>query len=266
MKKLCSLVALLVLMACSAYALETAPLQGTITGRLMLKNGEPVVSARVMFFNTTIGPPPSPDKYWRVADVKTNSGADGKFLANLPAGNYYIGVIKYTSAKLVGPPEEGDLFLPSPDVHGVYRQYNVKLGETTDIGTLADITQFSAALYGNKEPVTALEGIITDETGKPVENAMVFAVANTKATARPLFVSDKTGKDGKFLLKLDNGGIFFLKARGVYGGGKPKPKEIMAFYGTKNTPLQVTVETGKIKSGIVLRGERFIERSSKKQK
>lgn len=265
MNKICLIVVIAVLGAYTAYAIETPPQQGTITGTLMVKNGGPVVNAAVLFFNTTIGPPPRPDKYWRVADVKTGSDANGKFRENLAPGTYYIGVIKHASGKWVGPPEEGELFLPSPDAEGVYKQYTVKAGEVTDIGALAEVVPFRRAEHGGNGPVTAVEGVILDEFRNPVENALVFAVAKKEASAKPLFVSDKTGKDGKFVLKLDKGGAYFLKARSVYGGGKPKPNEILGSYGTKGAPVPVTVETGKITSGIVLSGFRYTD-PKKKQK
>jgi len=256
----------IILWVCTAaHAIEIPSQQGTITGTLMIKNGGPVISAGVMFFNTAVGPPPMPGKYWRVADVKTGTDFNGKFRLNLAAGTYYMGVIKHLSGKWAGPPEEGELFLPSPDAQGVCRQYVVKAGEATDIGTLAEVAPFRRAEHGGKGPITAIEGSITDEMGNPVENAIVFAFTRPEAAAKPIYVSDKSGKDGKFLLRLNEGGAFYLKARSVYGGGKPKPKEIMGLYGTAANPLPVKVVTGKITGGIVLGGFMFPERGSKRQ-
>ena len=265
MQKICLFAVLSVFISLSAHALERLPQQGTITGTLLLKNGSPVISAGVLFFNTAVGPPPMPGKYWRVADAKTGTDFNGKFRLNLAAGTYYMGVVKHLSGKWAGPPEEGELFLPSPDAHGVFRQYSVKAGEVTDIGALAEVVPFRRAEHGGKGPITAIEGSITDEMGNPVENAIVFAFTRPEAAAKPIYVSDKSGKDGKFLLRLNEGGAFYLKARSVYGGGKPKPKEIMGLYGTAANPQPVKVETGKITGGIVLGGFIFTERGYKRQ-
>ena len=41
---------------------------GFLSGRLMIKNGEPLVGGMAFLFNHAAGPPPSPEKYWRVPD------------------------------------------------------------------------------------------------------------------------------------------------------------------------------------------------------
>lgn len=176
-----------------------------------------------------------------------------------------MGVIKRASGKLAGPPEEGELFLPSPDHNGVFKKYGVKPGETTNIGIVAEIVPFRSAAHESKEPVTAIEGTVADESGKPVENAIVFVFPKKDVQGKPLFVSGKTGKDGRFAVKLSEGGTYYLKARSVYGGGRPNPKEIMGLYGKKDVPFPVTVETGKITGGIALGGFRFPERGKNKK-
>lgn len=260
MAKICVLAMIAVLMASAAHGLETASQQGTITGLLMVKNGGPLANGGVMFFNTATGPPPTPGKFWRVADVKASTDANGKFHVNLDAGTYYMGVIKRASGKLVGPPEEGELFLPSPDRQGVFRQYTVKPRETTNIGIVSEIVPFRLSEHESREPVTAIEGTVVDESGKPVENAIVFVFPTRDVLGKPLFVSGKTGKDGRFTVRLSEGGTYYLKARSVYGGGRPNPKEIMGLYGKKDVPYPVAVETGKTTGGIALGGFRFPER------
>ncbi len=269
MFRICFVAMLIAMGVCPAHALETPKTptqQGTITGRLMIKGNGPAANAGVMFFDTTVGPPPLPDKYWRVSDVRTGTDADGNFKVNLPPGTYYLGVTRHASGKWIGPPEDGELFLPSPDALGVHKKYTVKVGEVTDIGTLAEVVPFRRAEHVSKGPITAVEGTIVDEFGKPVENVLVFAVAKKDVAAKPLFVSDRSGKDGKFLLKVDKGGTYFLKARSAYGGGKPKPNEVLGMYGTKGAPVPVTVETGKTVSGLVLGSFKYVERNPQNKK
>lgn len=232
---------------------------GTITGKMMIKNGGPLANGVVFFFNEASGPPPSPEKYWRVPDEIVGTDGDGNFKAVLLEGKYYLGASKRKSGQEVGPPQEGDYFLPVMEEKGVPTTYRVNKGKTSDIGTIAEAVPFSRATIKTGNGITAIEGTITDADGKPLERAMVFAFLTPAMVGKPLFVSERTGKDGKYLLRVNQGGNYYLKIRDVYGGGAPKVGEIMGGYG-QDRPVPVAITTGATVKGIDIKGVRFLGR------
>lgn len=232
---------------------------GTITGKMMVKNGGPLANGVVFFFNEASGPPPSPEKYWRVPDEIVGTDGEGNFKAVLVEGKYYLGASKRKSGQEVGPPQEGDYFLPVMEEKGVSKAFRVDKGKMADIGTIAEAVPFSRATIKTKNDITAIEGTITDAEGKPLERAMVFAFLTPAMVGKPLFVSERTGKDGKYLLRVNQGGGYYLKIRDVYGGGAPKVGEIMGGYG-QDKPMPVTVKTGTTVKGIDIKGVRFLGR------
>lgn len=237
---------------------------GAIAGKMMIKNGGALANGLVYFFNDRNGPPPSPDKYWRVPDEITKTDAEGNFKAQLLEGKYYLGATKRVAGQDPGPPQEGDLFLPASSEKGGPKEYLVKKGETTDAGTIAEALPFQRNMIKTSDGITAIEGVITDNKGRPVDKALVFAFLTPAMIGRPLFVSERTGSDGRYLLRVDKGGTYYLKIRDVYGGGVPKVGEIIGSYGEKKaTP--VTVEFGKILKGINISGISFPGRGPQKR-
>src|SRR5689334_5494575 len=146
---------------------------GYLTGQLKAKSGEPLAGGMVFFFNQLAGPPPAPDKYWRVPDEIGFLDSDGNFRSRVLEGKYYIGAIKRSSGRDPGPPLEGDLFLVDQDPNGTPRLHQVKKDETTAIGTNAGAAPFRKEISRVKNGTTAIEGIITDGDGKPVAGALV---------------------------------------------------------------------------------------------
>lgn len=232
---------------------------GTISGKMKIKNGGPLANGVVFFFNEASGPSPSPEKYWRVPDEIVGTDGEGNFKAVLVEGKYYLGASKRKSGQEVGPPQEGDYFLPAMEEKGVSKTFRVDKGKVTDIGTIADAIPFSKAIIKTQNGITAIEGTITDAEGNPLERAMVFAFLTPAMVGKPLFVSERTGKDGKYLLRVNQGGDYYLKIRDVYGGGAPKVGEIMGGYG-QDKPVPVAAKTGTTVKGIDIIGIRFLGR------
>lgn len=256
MRKVCSRwLALVVFLAAIASSAEAGG-KGRITGTLMLKKGEPMTNGTVLLFKDTSGPPPVPERYWRVPDEIVTSDAEGRFSAEVPEGTYYLGATKRVSGNELGALGDGDYFLMNRDEKGIATSYAVKGSETTNVGTISSMVQFNRAKFMKHEGITAIEGTVRDAKGKPVEKALVFAFVSPTMVGKPLFVSERTGKDGKFLLRVDKGGTFFLKSREVYGGGAPKAGEIISGYGERESE-PVNAETGKTVKGIDLRVIRF---------
>lgn len=263
MKRFCSL--LILMMVCLVGVNATAEEVNTssVTGKAMIKDGQPLTNGVVYIFNDVSGPPPSSDKYWRVPDEITTTDAVGKFSAKLLEGKYYIGIIKRIngssgSGQEIGPLQEGDLFLPLNNDKGNPKLIIVASGKVTDLGTI------SGAYTYQRESVTAIEGKITDPDGKPVNKALVFAFVTPAMVGKPLFVSERTGKDGIYSLKVHQGGSYYLKVRDVYGGGALKAGDILGSYGQEK-PLAVTVRTGETLHEVDIKGIRFPGSGPKRQ-
>jgi hypothetical protein len=228
---------------------------GSISGRLILKDGSPMAYAQVFIFNESSGAPPSFDKYWRVPDEVIQADGEGRFRAVLANGKYYLGAIKRKSGSEVGPLQNGDLFLPFY-ADGQPISYAVVNSSAIDLGTVSGAEPFSKEILKNGDGTTAISGIVTDAHGKPVANALVFAFTSAAMMGKPLFISEKTGKDGTYMLRVYQGGDYYLKIRNSYGGGTMKSGEIMGSYG-QDEPSPVSVKTGTIVNGINISGMYF---------
>lgn len=264
MKRIGALLVFLLITLAGYGALADEANTGTVTGRLMIKAGEPLSHGVVYFFNEASGPPPSRDRYWRVPDEIVTADGEGNFTAKLVAGQYYVGAIKKKSGQEIGPPQEGDLFLPMFSSQKGPRLLTVVSGKTTDLGVITGAKPFHRGVAEPGKKGTTIEGKITDVRGRPVKGALVFAFLTPAMVGKPLYVSDRTGKDGKFRLSVSEGGVYYLKVRNTYGGGALKAGEILGSYGQEK-PLPVNVKTGETVKGITITGIRFPGRGQKKR-
>jgi hypothetical protein len=255
MKNVCTIL-LFMLVCCTGFtAFAEEAKTGSLSGRVMIKDGVPMANGVVFIFNSSSGPVPSSDKYWRVPDEIVKTDAEGRFVASLADGTYYIGAIQRKSGEDIGPPKEGDLFLPfhgegSPKPHVVVN------GSATDLGIITGAKPFKKSSIKLNAGVTAIEGKVIDARGKPVQHAFVFAFLTPAMVGKPLFISERTGKDGNYILRVHQGGEYFLKIRNTYGGGAMKAGEIMGSYGQEK-PVAIKARTGEIVKGINITGIRF---------
>jgi hypothetical protein len=238
------------------------PVAAVVSGRITSKSGQPLDKGMVFFFDSKTGPPPSDTQYWRVPDEATEIGQDGNFRTALPAGRYYIAAIKKLSGERIGPPVEGDLFFISEDKQGTPRLHVLKSGEPTDLGVLSTAASFVRKPV--KEGVTAMEGVVVGEENKPAAGILIFAFTTSTFIGRPLYVSDKTDRDGRFSLKVAAGGEYYLKARDSYGGGPPPKGGLMGDYGGA-TPKAVKVKTGAVTKGVEITVTPFPGRGREQQ-
>lgn len=230
---------------------------GTLKGYIHTPDGKPLVSGDVYFFNEATGPFPAPEKYWRVADDLGPLDATGGFSVDLPPGRYYIGAIqRKVDAMLIGPPAEGDVFYAGTAI------YEVRSGSVNNVNILKGARPFSMNTIAKGEGVTAIEGSVVDNTGKPVENAIIFAHKLSTLNDRPLFVSDRTGKSGAFRVRVADTGTYYLRVRDLYGGGMPAEGSFMGAYGGK-TPKGIIIQQGEVIKGIQLTGEKFLRTTPK---
>jgi hypothetical protein len=219
---------------------------GVIIGRMIIKDVGPMMGGTVFFFNEVSGPPPSATRYWRVPTEAVSVDENSLFIAVLPEGNYYMGAIERPAGEALGPPQEGDYFFISQDKKGKPKKYTVRKGTTIDVGVISGAKPFSRASLA-KKGITSIEGVILDEKSGPIEGMMVFAFSSPTMVGRPLFVSERSDKDGKYLLRTHGGGKYYLRARANYGGGPPSADE---FVGVYNNGKPVVIKTGQLRKGV----------------
>ncbi|HWR59937.1 MAG TPA: carboxypeptidase-like regulatory domain-containing protein [Thermodesulfovibrionales bacterium] len=231
-------------------------------------DGAPLSGGSVFFFNDTAGPPPSKDRYWRVSDYSAPLDNGGNFSLELPAGKYYLGAINRISGKTnFGPPEEGDLFFGAEDENGLPKAFVIKTGEQTNLGILTGAKPFKKALVKYRDGITAIEGTVLDPDGRPVSGALVFAYTTPSMTGKPLYASERTTGDGKYILRVRSGGTYYLKSRDKYKSGMPSMGDLAGSYGqeafqtaVKKPATGIYVKTGEIITGIDIRTIKFTGR------
>lgn len=221
------------------------------SGILALKDGRPLQGGQMYLFNKASGPPPIMERYWRIPDLIYELDENGRFDLELSAGTYYLAYVKHFDPNDVGPPKKGEIILLSRDAKGEPAGYSLAPGEMRDIGKLAEAVPFDPAMLQVRgKGLTAIEGRIVGEDGKPIAGVPVFAFTTPATIGRPLFASERSDNDGKFLLRVHAGGTYYLKVRGQYGGGQPRQDSIMD--GEKDEQLAaVTVATGEISRGVL---------------
>jgi hypothetical protein len=244
---------ILLLLAIPIFAEEIET--GWISGQIMIKGDGPMSNGMVVFFNAETGPPPAPDKYLRIPDEVGDLDEEGKFRMELPVGKYYMGAIKRMSGEQIGPPQDGDYFFISRDQEGIPVAYIIEKGKSLSVGVISEAVPFKRTVAEN---ITGISGTITDLTGKPVEGAIVFAYITETMTGLPPFTSYRTGPDGKYLIRVDKGGKYYLRVRDVYGGGPPVAGAVMGGYG-EEAPVPVEVKTGEVTQGIDIKVIRHLE-------
>ncbi len=222
-----------------------------LTGILAHKDGRPLAYGFVYLFDDSAGPPPIIERYWRIPNEIFELDEHGRFDIELPAGTYYLAYIKHSDPYDVGPPKEGETILVSRDSRGNPLPYVLAAGEVRALGKLSEAVPYDPTMVATVgRQITAIEGRIVTRDGTPVAGVPVFAFTSPAAIGRPLFTSERSDHDGRFLLRVDKGGTYFLKVRGHYGGGRPGHDSVLD--GEKGEKLAaVEVASGQIVKGIL---------------
>jgi hypothetical protein len=219
---------LLILSVAAAYGQDSAPINnGTLSGKVMVKENQPMANGMVLLYNPYLGPPPHPYKYWRIPDMIFSTEQNGSFLIDLPAGTYYMMIAQKSPDSEIGPPGTDEFLYFHSDKKGNAVLLKIEPGKKLELGTLSGTFFWTADKVEREKGITSASGVVTDDSGKPVNNVVVFAYLFRNANGRPAFVSDRTDKNGKFVIRFHEGGTYFLKVRGVIGGGKPRAGEFM---------------------------------------
>lgn len=183
-------------------------------------HGEPVSGAVV-----TVYPDLSSQLKGMGLGMSAPTDAEGFFEVPLPAGSYYLVVRVRKSGGFAGPLRAGDLFgyLPANPLNlaeGEVARVHIPLIEVPE-----KVERHAASLFGN----TRITGRIVDSEGQPVAGVQAMLYDDPTMLNRPLYVSQETGPDGRFVLSFPRGGIYYLAARDELGG-TPAPGELYGRY------------------------------------
>jgi hypothetical protein len=235
---------LALLCTCNIFAVSHAIAgTGTIIGKVLLKDGKPATAGIVLFYQKKELVPFDLQKYRFEPEEIAFIGSDGSFRAYLPAGTYYLEAVKRASNDIVGPPQAGEHQGIGINEKGRPNEYIMKSGERKDVGDIIGLVPYKSMNVKNVR--TGVTGRILDRNGKPLSDAVVFAYPDIEMTGNALFVSDKTGKDGRYVLGLYTGGTYYLA---VESFKKDSPDRTSVYGGLQ--PAPVILETGEVISGI----------------
>jgi len=248
----------LVFLSSGVTAAETPPSpvqevhQGAyIAGQAMIDDKTPMPHGVVLLYDSRLGPPPAVGLYWRVPDLITPLEQDGSFNLEVMEGTYYLQIAQKNPSADIGPAVEKEYLYFHGDREGNALPLVVGSSGTLNLGRLRAFL-WSPDMVRREKGITSVEGVVVDTDGKPVERAVVLAHYNPGAKGRPVFVSDRTDRKGRFQLRTNDGGTFFLSVRGVVGGGKPADGEYLNT--TKDfEPVAVTLKKGERQQGVTLK-------------
>ncbi len=238
---------------------------GRLTGILARQDGRQLSHGVLYLFNGAAGPPPVIEKYWRIPDQTAELDDQGRFDLELTPGTYYLAYIKHDNPNDVGPPKNGEIIWVGRDLNSQPIAYRLGPGEMLNLGRLSEAVPYDPAMIkvGNGV-ITAIEGRIVGEDDKPIADAAVFAFMTPTTVGRPLFTSELSDNLGRFLLRVERGGTYYLKVRGKHGGGQPGQDSILD--GERDERLAaVTVATGEIVKGVIHKALTLRGRKSKRK-
>ncbi|HEY3346176.1 MAG TPA: hypothetical protein VGK71_00995 [Nitrospirota bacterium] len=234
--------------AAFAESVQTGePGPGGVEGIITHEDGVPVEGADVYFYT-------DPDKRFRgPADFMAEpTGADGKFITELPPGKYFAVARKRASGSISGGLQKGDLYSRDPagpiEVSaGKYARADLKLGVMTGNMLLG--------VFPGKPGVQGMKGLIIERDGSPKKGAYAFAYKNPRMAGKPDYVSEWTREDGGYVLNIAEQGTYYIGARTGFMG-VPKPDEPYGRYDGKRGAA-VTVSEGGFVSGVDITLKKF---------
>ena len=83
---------------------------GTVTGTMLMKDGNPMAGGKVIIFIGDEGPPPQLSDDFREPDFVEDLNSEGIFWIQLNAGKYYFGAVQWGEGRGPGKPGKGDNF------------------------------------------------------------------------------------------------------------------------------------------------------------
>lgn len=207
-------------------------------------NGKPVSNAVVMVY-----PDLSSQLKGMGLGMSAPTGDDGLFEFPLSPGKYYLVVRARKSGMIAGPLSAGDLFGFLPTNPVVVEDGKVTSVHIPVISVPEKVERYASSMFGN----TSITGRIVDTKGDPVAGLQALLYDDPMMLNRPLYVSQPTGPDGRFVLSFPKGGIYYLAARDELGG-TPAPGELYGRY-QGSGDHSVRIRTGKTLEGVEIKVE-----------
>jgi len=202
---------------------------GTISGQLVNEADEVLTGGVVSFFYASEGVP-MVGKTHRIPDMVGRMDRNGKFSINLQPGTYYLGALIITDpGRGPGPPREGEKFYFVRDDKNNLFQLSVKANEVKDLGKLTGALPEAFLAAINMITVT---GRLLVEGDKPFAGGIVLAKTDMKSQ-RPDFISERTGEDGRYVIKLPADTAYYLVSRQRVIG-RPTPGSYVGTYGSNS--------------------------------
>ncbi len=177
--------------------------------------------------------------------ISEPTGPDGAFSLALFPGRYVGVVRKRVSGESAGPVRIGDY--KSRPV-----SFEVKAGTplTLNFSAVVKVANEKAFPSLQAKGNTGVEGTVYDADGNPAVGVRVHVYDHIQMSERPKYVSEKTGPNGRYLVKVRHGGTYYLAARDRFGG----PPQLGDLYGRYDEgtvdPSGVVVRKGEITQGI----------------
>lgn len=226
--------------------------QGTLAGQVFVEKDQAMTEGVVSFFNVDSGPAPDQGSVRRIPDKVVRVESNGRFTVDLTPGSYYIGALLRSKDAGPGPPRPGEKFLFVRDSGGKLQSFVVKVGEKVEAGALSGVMPTA---FPELEHYFTVQGMVTDENGKPFANAVVLVKRDIK-TPKPVYVSEKTGADGLFRLRLPPGASYYLVAKETLSVGRPAAGSYLGTFGGE-TPVALSGKENEVLSGKDIKMEKI---------
>lgn len=200
---------------------------GILSGSVYVAD-KPVPNAMVAFFLVDKGLPPIARGMGRIPEFLEQTDMQGKFQVKLMAGEYYMGILLREPGSALGPPKEDEVYYFATDSESKLRKFAMADFQQTDAGRVNGALPETFKEVGQ---LFTVEGVLLrGDSAEPFESASVLAKSDIKQP-RPDFISQPTGKDGAFFMKLTAGKNYYLTARQGISGNQPQAGEVIGTYG-----------------------------------
>lgn len=200
---------------------------GTLSGTVYIDD-KPLPNSIVAFFLIDKGLPPIAKGMGRIPEFLEQTDEQGNFQAKLMGGEYYMGILLRAPGTALGPPKDEEVFYFAADSESKLRKFAMADFQKLDAGRVDGALPLT---FREVEQLFTVSGVLLNgDSEEPFEKAVVLAKADIKQQ-RPDFISQPTGKDGSFIMKLTAGKNYYLTARKGISGGQPEAGEMIGTYG-----------------------------------
>jgi hypothetical protein len=230
---------------------------GILTGTVVLPDGAPMGGAFVYLFEAASTMTPA-GTFRRTPDqIAGQSDRKGHFDVEVPAGEYYLSIIRRKSGKIWGAVQPGDRLYIHRDEKMTRRTISIHAGATLDLGALvgAVITEETKQDRFGIQEIAVIYGTLHDRQQQPVAGATVLAYGEPNRVGQPLFASGPSKADGSYSLKFYHEGTYYLVARTGYPGNESRFLQttetvLMGKYGGPTTHAPLLINPDLVKTGI----------------